>query len=175
MLGVSWLAVAMGCNGGIAQAPRSDRIALAPSQERRTPTTPVTDDGAVALAGAMRRSLSNAGARHFGEILVRLDTLRNQSHASNNEFETLLVRLADHLTRAGVAGGVPMRFVVTPDEPVDYEMGGAVYLVTSAGFDQWELYLNLRTAGGRGAIWNADGPVRMLRQPRAGVDRIYVK
>ena len=175
MLGVSWLVVAMGCNGGIAQAPRSDRIALAPRQVQPTPATPVTDDGADALVRMMRRSLSNAGERHFGEILVRVDTLRNQSHASNNEFETLLERLADHLTRAGAAGVVPMRFVVRPDELVDYEMGGAVYLVTSAGFDQWELYMNLRTAGGRGAIWNADGPVRMLRQPRAGVDRIYVK
>ncbi len=172
MLGVTWLVVAMGCNGGIAQAPRGDRIALAP---RQVQPAPVTDDGAIALAGAMRRSLSNAGERHFGEILVRVDTLRNQSHASNREFATLLERLAGHLSRAGAAGRVPMRFVVTPAEPVDYEMGGAVYLVTSAGFDQWELYLNLRAAGGRWTIWTADGPVRMLRQPRGGVDRIFVK
>lgn len=176
MLGVAWLVVAMGCSGGIAHAPRNDRITLAPRQkERPAPTAPVTDGGADALAAAMRRSLTIAGERSFGEILVRLDTLRNQSHASHREFETLLERLAEHLSRAGAAGRVPMRFVVTPDEPVDYEMGGAVYLVTSAGFDQWELYLNLRPADGRRMIWSADGPVRMLRQPRGGVDPIYVK
>ncbi len=175
MLGVAWLAIAMGCSVGIAQGPRSDRGALAPERERPAPTGPVAGDGADVLARAMRRSLTIAGERPFGEILVRVDTLRNQSHASTREFETLLERLAGHLSRAGSAGGVPMRFVVTPAEPVDYEVGGAVYLVTSAGFEQWELYLNLRAAGGRWTIWTADGPVRMLRQPRGGVDRIFVK
>lgn len=175
MLGVAWLVGAMGCNGGIAQAPHVDRLTFAPRKEPPAPAPPVTDDGADALAGSMRRSLTIAGERTFGEILVRVDTLRNQSHASHREFERLLDRLAEHLSRAGAAGRVPMRFVVTPDEPVDYEMGGAVYLVTSAGFDQWELYLNLRPPGGRRTIWSADGPVRMLRQPRGGVDPIYVK
>ncbi len=176
MLGVAWLVGAMGYNGGIAQAPHVDRLIFAPRKEPPAPPPPpVTDDGADALAGSMRRSLTIAGERTFGEILVRIDTLRNQSHASHREFERLLERLAEHLSGAGAAGRVPMRFVVTPDEPVDYEMGGAVYLVTSAGFDQWELYLNLRPPGGRRTIWSADGPVRMLRQPRGGVDRIYVK
>ena len=175
MLGVSWLAVSMGCSGGIAQAPRGDVSVFAPDRDRPVSTPPVTGDGALALTRAMRRSLSIAGERPFGEILVRVDTLRNQSHASTGEFEKLLERLAGHLSRAGSAGRVPMRFVVTPDEPVDYEIGGAAYLLTSAGFDQWELYLNLRAVGGRWTIWSADGPVRMLRQPRGGVDRIYVK
>ncbi len=172
---VAWLAVAMGCTVGVAQGPRSDRSAQAPEREQPAPTGSVTDEGADALARAMRRSLTIAGERPFGEILVRVDTLRNQSHASTREFATLLERLAGHLSRAGSAGRVPMRFVVTPAEPVDYEMGGAVYLVTSAGFDQWELYLNLRAVGGRWTIWTADGPVHMLRQPRGGVDRIFVK
>lgn len=175
MLGVSWLAVAMGCSGGMAQAPRSDVSAFAPARDQPVSSTPVAGEGARALTRAMRRSLLIAGERPFGEILVRVDTLRNQSHASTGEFETLLERLAGHLSRAGAAGGVPMRFVVTPDEPVDYEIGGAAYLLTSAGFDQWELYLNLRAAGGRWTIWSADGPVRMLRQPRGGVDRIDLR
>ena len=175
MLGVSWLPVRWAGRGGREEAPGSGVSALAPARDRRVWATPGAGEGGRALTRAMRRGLWSGGERPCGEILVRVDTLRNQSHASTGEFETLLERLAGHLSRAGAAGGVPMRFVVTPDEPVDYEIGGAAYLLTSAGFDQWELYLNLRAAGGRWTIWSADGPVRMLRQPRGGVDRIDLR
>ena len=101
----------------------------------------------------MRRTLSRAGERPFGEILVRVDTLRNQSHASTGEFEAMLERVVTALSRAGSSGGVPMRFVVRPGEPVDYEMGGAAYLMTAGGFDQWELYLSLRVPDGGATLW----------------------
>ncbi len=122
---------------------------------------------------SMRRALSRAGEQTFGEILVRIDTLRNQSHASTGEFMAMLDRLAAVLSRAGALGGAPMRFVVSPGELVDYELGGAVYLLTAAGFDQWELYPTLRVPDGGATLWSADGPVRMLRQPR-GADGLFM-
>jgi len=123
----------------------------------------------------MRDSLAMSGERPWGEVLVSVEGLRNQSHASTGEFEMLLERLAATLSRAGSTGGVPMRFMLRPGEPVDYELRGTAYLMTAVGFDQWELYLNLRAAGRQWTIWSADGPVVMLRQPRGGVDRLYLK
>jgi hypothetical protein len=123
----------------------------------------------------MRASLAMSGEKPWGEVLVSVEGLRNQSHASTGEFEKLLERLATTLSRAGSTGRVPLKFTLRPQEPVDYELSGTAYLMTAAGFDHWELYLNLRAAGREWTIWSADGPVLILRQPRGGVDRIYLK
>jgi len=175
MLGVMVTGWAAGCGEAGAQSTRTRDFALAPDTSRPSPSgaRPGAGDAAYGMTLSMRRALSRAGEPTFGEILVRVDTLRNQSHASTGEFMAMLDRLAAVLSRAGAWGGAPMRFVVSPGELVDYELGGAVYLLTAAGFDQWELYPTLRVPDGGATLWSADGPVRMLRQPR-GADGLFM-
>jgi hypothetical protein len=175
MLGFTIACCAAGCGGGGAQTTRTDGVSLAPTAARTARIAPTAGAGeaAYSLTLAMRRALSRAGEQPWGEILVRVDTMRNQSHASTGEFEAMLGRLAAALTRAGSSGGVPMRFVVRPGEPVDYELGGAAYLMTAGGFDQWELYVSLRVTDAGATLWSADGAVRMLRQPR-GADGLFL-
>jgi len=175
MLGVVVAGWAAGCGEAGAQSTRTHQFAVTPATNR--PATgsarPGDGDAAYGMTLSMRRALSRAGEQMFGEILVRVDMLHNQSHASSGEFGAMLERLAAALSRAGASGGAPMRFVVRPGEPVDYELGGAVYLLTAGGFDQWELYPTLRIPDGGATLWSADGPVRMLRQPR-GADGLFM-
>ncbi len=176
MLGVVVSGWAAGCGEAGAQSTRTRDLALTPETNRPAPLSgsrPGDGDAAYSMTLSMRRALSRAGEPSFGEILIRVDMLRNQSHASTGEFRAMLERLAATLSRAGAWGGDPMRFVVRPGEPVDYELGGAVYLMTAGGFDQWELYPTLRIPDGGATLWSADGPVRMLRQPR-GPDSLFM-
>jgi hypothetical protein len=175
MLWVVVVGCAAGCGAGGAQSTRTRDIAIPPDTSRPAPATarPGTSDAAYSMTLSMRRALSRAGEQTFDEILVRVDQVRNQSHASTGEFMAMLDRLADALSRAGSSGGVTMRFVVRPGELVDYELGGAAYLMTAGGFDQWELYPTLRIPDGGATLWSADGPVRMLRQPR-GADGLFI-
>lgn len=177
MLGVTTLVGPLGCQGNGAQSSHKGRSGVAQGQWSRAPSAQRgrDGDGTFALLLDMRGSLAMFGEKPWGEVLVSVESLRNQSHSSTGEFERLLERLATTLSRAGSTGGVPLRFVLRSGEPVDYELTGTAYLMTAAGFDQWELYLNLRAAGREWTIWSADGPVLMLRQPRGGVDRIYLK
>ena len=175
MLGVVVVGWAAGCGEAGAQSTRTRDFALTPDTSRQTPSgdRPGAGDAAYSMTLSMRRALSRAGEQAFGEILVRVDKMRNQSHASTGEFGAMLERLAAALSRAGASGGTPMRFVVRPGEPVDYEVGGAVYLMTAGGFDQWELYPTLRIPDGGATLWSGDGAVRMLRQPR-GADGLFL-
>ncbi len=173
MLGVVVSGWAAGCGEAGAQATRTRDFAMAPETSRPATGGARPGDAAYSMTLSMRRALSRAGEQTFGEILVRVDTVRNQSHATTGEFRTMLERLAAALSQAGASGGAPMRFVVRPGEPVDYEMGGAVYLMTAGGFDQWELYPTLRIPDGGATLWSADGAVRMLRQAR-GADELFI-
>lgn len=175
MLGVVMAGWAAGCGVADAQSTRTRDIVFTPETRRPAPSiaSAGTPDVAYSMTLSMRRALSRAGEPTFGEILVRVDQVRNQSHASTGEFMAMLDRVADALSRAGASGGAPMRFVVRPGEPVDYELGGAAYLMTAGGFDQWELYPTLRIPDGGATLWSADGPVRLLRQPR-GADGLFI-
>ncbi len=176
MLGVVVSGWTAGCGEAGAQATRTRDFALTPQISRPASLSgsrPGVGDAAYGMTLSMRRALSRAGEQTFGEILIRVDMLRNQSHASTGEFGAMLERLAAALSRAGASGGAPMRIVVRPGEPVDYEMGGAVYLMTAGGFDQWELYPTLRIPDGGATLWSADGAVRMLRQAR-GADELFI-
>ncbi len=173
MLGVVVSGWAAGCGQAGAQSTRTGDFARAPDNSRPATSGARPGDAAYSMTLSMRRALSRAGEQAFGEILIRVDMLRNQSHASTGEFRAMLERLAAALSGAGAWGGAPMRFVVRPGEPVDYELGGAVYLMTAGGFDQWELYPTLRIPDGGATLWSADGAVRMLRQPR-GADGLFM-
>ena len=174
MLGVVVAGWAAGCGEAGAQSTRSRDFALTPHTGRPAPSgvRPGAGDAAYSMVLSMRRALSQAGEQTFAEILVRVGMLRNQSHATTGEFRAMLERLAAALSRAGASGGAPMRFVAGSGELVDYELGGAAYLMTAGGFDQWELYPTLRLPDGGATLWSADGAVRMLRQPR-GADVLF--
>lgn len=131
------------------------------------PATPVVpprpaDPGAVAIAEAIA-----AAAGDDGLVTCRI-RLRNQSRASANEFEAFEKRLADILDRPETRDRI--RF--TDGENATHELSGSAYLITSNGFDLWELYLNARTVDAAWAIWTADSPARVLRQNRPGAPQI---
>lgn len=120
----------------------------------------------------MSWSLSLSGTHSWGEILVSLDGLRNHSHADAYEFDALKRRLATTFSEPGRAQRVPIRFVPGTGQPVDFVLHGTAYLITEGGFDQWEVYLNLRPEGESWTVWSTDGPIRMLRQPVRGDARM---
>ena len=126
------------------------------------------------LVASMRRSIDLTGEPPWRQILVSVEGLRNHSHASAGEFNAMRRRLAGLLTSSGRSGRVPMRFVSHADELVDFELTGTVYLVTSQGFDLWELYLALQPEGKSWSVWSADTPIRMLRQPRGGEQQLFL-
>ncbi len=133
---------------------------------------PPSDPGADALVAAILRSIDVTQRSGGGVTWMSLARIRNQSHATAAEFDAFRQRLAELLSRSGRAQRI--RFVVGSDEPVEYELVGAAYLVTAQGFDQWELYLSLRPAGKAWALWRSDEAVRVLRQPIPGRRQILM-
>ena len=125
------------------------------------PATPIQ-----AMVASMHESIVIAGDP--GQSLISLHELSNHSHATSAEFDQMRARLADALGRASAEQRLPMRFVADAQGPGDFQLSGTVYLVTSSGFDQWEMYLDLRSAGGASTIWRPEGAWRMLREPRPG-------
>lgn len=147
---------------------RPEAAAFAPPPSAARPAARQGDPGADALVGAMRRGIALVGDEPWGEILVSLEGITNQSHAGAGEFDAMRTRLARLLTGSGRGGPVLMRFVSSANEPVDYELRGTAYLVTTLGFDVWELYLGLYPEGRSWTVWSPTGPVRLLRQARGG-------
>lgn len=170
MLGLAVLMVVAGCATTLppAAAPAGGVDAPVSRRQPGAARHPASADAAGRLADSMRRSLLLATDRSWGEVLISLDGIRNHSHASPGEFAELRRLLADLLNGAGAGGGAPLRFIAGAREPVDFEVVGTAYLATTRGFDQWELYLSLRPTGEAWNLWSADGPVRVLRQPRPG-------
>ncbi len=156
--------------GPAALAPVRQPASATPRRPRPSPPEP----GADRLVAAMRRSIELTGEQPWGEVLVGLDRIRNHSHVSASDFDIMRRRLAGVLTAAGRSGRVPLRYVSRAEEPVDYELSGTAYLMTSQGFDLWELYLSLHVPGQEWTVWSADEPVRMLRFPRRGEPQLYL-
>ncbi len=145
-----------------APAPREADPVSAPAE----PVQPQTDRGADAIVGQIAKLIRSRNGDAEPETRISLSWLNNQSHASSREFEAMRNRLARVLNLSGRSYG--MWFEVQLSASIDYELHGAVYLVTVAGRDQWELHLSLRAAGGSWTVWRADGPLRMFRQLQGG-------
>lgn len=143
-------------------APREVELVSGPPDLVQPQTAP----GADAIVGQMAKSIRSRTGDAEPQTRISLSRLYNQSHASGREFEVLRNRLARVLNLSGRSHG--MWFEVQPSASSDYELHGAVYLVTVAGRDQWELHLSLRPAGGSWTVWRADGPLRMFRQLQSG-------
>ena len=100
------------------------------------------DPGAEALIDLIDQALIGVRQGPGGLTSIGLGKLANRSTASADEFSSFVARLAGLLDDAG--GAKAIDFYTDPDEPVDFELRGTVYLITAAGFDHWELYLDLR-------------------------------
>jgi hypothetical protein len=137
-------------------------------EPRRPPVPP--EPGALALVASMTASMPGRETDEQGITRIGVHYLRNQSRADTAEFEAFTRRLADLLTAAGRQLSVV--FITSYDEPVQYELLGAAYLITADGFDQWELFLRLCPAEESWTVWENDVPVRLIRQPRAGEPQI---
>jgi hypothetical protein len=150
------LALAAGCATGGAARP-----AAAPS------------GAAQSLVASMHESAAALrGPR--GELAVSVAGIRNHSHASAAEFDEARARLAAALGGAATELGLPMTFAIDPGGTHDLDLAGTAYLVTASGFDQWEIYAELRRAGESWSVWAPPGAIRMLRQPRAGEPALFV-
>ncbi len=143
-------------------APREAEPVSAPPE----PVQPQTDPGADVIVGQIAKSIRPRNVDAEPRTRISLSRLYNQSHASGREFEALRNRLARVLNLSGRSYG--MWFEVQPSASIDYELHGAVYLVTVAGRDQWELHLSLRPTGASWTVWRADAPLRMFRQFQGG-------
>jgi hypothetical protein len=136
------------------------------------PSTPAepADPGAVVIVTSIDSALGSRVANDQGQTIISLSGLRNLSRCGSGEFTAFKQRLAGLLTKAGREG----KIVFTDDAgpPAHYRMQGTAYLMSAAGFDQWELYLSLTPADRDFAVWDARNAVRVLRIPRAGQPEI---
>lgn len=151
---------------GVQDELGADAAEAMPDRSTARPQPP--DPGAAALVASIRKRL---GARP-GDHRVGLWRLRNQSHGSSTEFHAFLERLAELLNRA--ARETDLHFTADPGDSVDYQMLGASYLTTLEGFDVWELYLSLTATHEQWTLWQGDGPVHVLRQPRPAQRQIFL-
>jgi hypothetical protein len=128
------------------------------------------ESGALALITSMTAAMPDRETDEQGLTRIGLHFLRNQSRADTGEFDIFTRRLAELLSAAGRQSSVT--FTTSADEPVQYELLGAAYLITVGGFDQWELFLRLCPAEESWTIWENEVPVRVIRQPRPGRPQI---
>ncbi|MFO0874876.1 MAG: hypothetical protein U0575_13020 [Phycisphaerales bacterium] len=137
-------------------------------------TDPRVDPGAMAIVRRMH------GQRGLEPLVLRLEGLRNQSHASNEAFARMQDELAAMLDTAARAAGIGT--VLGPEgrsgaggavveDPC--ALGGAAYQVAGAdGQFEWELFLKLRCP--REPTWSANAPVRLRRSADGGRSLLIV-
>lgn len=143
----------------------AEALVVEPREPPAPPTPPVPPEpGALTLVASITASIPSRATDEQGVTRIGLHYLRNLSRADAGEFNTLTQRLADLLSAAG--RHLSTTFTTSFDEPVQYELLGTAYLITAAGFDQWELFLRLSPADESWTIWEHDVPVRVIRHPR---------
>jgi len=150
------------------------------SGERPQPRRPaadrtydVPDAGATMVVGAIASRLPDRPVDARGVTRIGIRELRNQSRCRHEEFVAFVHRLASLLSSAGRDDRI--RFTAEVPEagdPIHYELSGTAYLVTRDGFDQWELFLRIRDAEDGILVWQARGPMRVLRHRRPGQPQV---
>jgi hypothetical protein len=135
---------------------------------------PPADPAATALVDSMLVRIERSAS---ASTVIDLGQVRNQSRCGAGEFAKLRARLAEKFTSA--ARDARVRFTADADpsssRQPDYHLQGSAYLITSEGFDVWELFLSLTPARQNWTIWESDGPVHVLRLPRPGQPEILSK
>jgi hypothetical protein len=146
------------------------------SAEARQPAQPI-DEGAAALVQSIAVALAHRPVNAQGMTVISLDELRNYSRAGHGEFNHMLRRMARLLTQAGRERR--LEFVAddgaaagSADQRPHYRMQGAAYLITAAGFDQWELFLSMTPMDRDMTVWDARSATRVLRTEREGVTQM---
>jgi hypothetical protein len=153
----------------VAASELGPEVAASMPEIVREQPTP-SDQGAQAMVDSMLAAVE----RKNGVATISLDPLRNQSRTAAGEFESFRERLAELLSTAGEKSG--LRFTSDSSDAgiADYELQGAAYLATVEGIDMWELYINLSPTKNHWSIWQSNGPVRVLRRPRANQTQIFI-
>jgi len=131
------------------------------------------DAGAKRLVDAMLASLPANATSNGAPVQVSLNSIRNQSRGSVAEFTAMLERFAGLLNDA--ADGTSIHFASVPGEVTAFEMQGAAYLATREGFDLWEMYLSLSPVQKPLTLWQQNGAVWLLRQPRPGQPQVLME
>ena len=146
-----------------------------PEADRDRPHLPRVDPGARVLVDRMLQTDTDRPRGPDGWTWISLESLRNLSHAGSDEFAHFKSRLAKLLSRAGRDDR--LRFVAVRDDqhPLHRHLGGTAYVVTAAGFDQWELYLTLMPADESWTLWRSDGPVRVLRSKPQSGQQVFIR
>ena len=112
------------------------------------------------------------GKADLSDVEITLETMRNFSRASEDEFTAMLTRLATILTDAGA--GHKLRFVATSGAaPADFRMTGSAYLVVRSGFDFWELFPAVSRDNLTPQAWSTSAPVLVLRTDRPGQPQVF--
>lgn len=158
-----------------AAAEPADTDRRARAQDVQPTAEPIyTDPGAAWVVERLIDSVRAVGedrASADAPLRISVTGIRNQSRAQPDEFDGMLDRLADLLSRAG--RNDHFAFTADPAAPTDYTLKGAAYLLNAAGFDQWELYLSLAPTDHAWTVWSSDVPVRMLRASRPRSQQIF--
>jgi hypothetical protein len=128
------------------------------------------DPGAVELVRSIASS-SALAATESGVTRIRLASLRNFSHSTATEFESMKLRLASLLSEAGEE--LRLEFLAD-DTTADYDLTGSAYLVAANGFDLWEMFLYLKPVSSPVVAWESLHPVRLFRQPATGPVQLLV-
>ena len=147
-----------------------DAAAAIPLREH--PVRGADEPVALELVNSMLDRMQDRAVGADGLTHITLSELRNQSRCSSGEFASFRDRLAELLTQAGRDSHLQF---ASGDEAASsssgqsqYQLQGSAYLMTLEGFDVWELYLSLSPPIHPWTIWQANGPVHVLRQPRPG-------
>lgn len=143
----------------------------APEPEPKPAPKPL-DPGALQLVASLNSAVATKRSSSDEHVTISVANLRNHSRCRSDEFQSLLERLAEELSRAGEQANVA--FIADADSSADYHLHGTAYLVTSDGFDLWEVYLTLQPAASSWTLWTAPDAVHILRQPRPRQQQFFL-
>ena len=140
--------------------------------EPEAPREPV-DPGGSELVQRLAETIGVHAEREPDEVTrIGVWSLRNHSRCRSAEFSRFLDRFAEVMSGAGEGDGY--EFTADDADAVDYHLEGTAYLITTDGFDLWELFVSLRPAGSSVSMWVAPGSVNVLRQPRPNQPQIFL-
>jgi hypothetical protein len=148
---------------GVAEAmPHLDKV---PPQPR--------DPGADQFVAALLTGLGPRQHDENGATRICVSKLRNQSRAQQSEFAAFQERFAEVLTRSSSESNVTFCTGSDAHSLIHYELLGTAYLITTDGFDVWELFIMVTPADKSWMVWQPTGPVRVLRHPRPNQQQVF--
>jgi hypothetical protein len=149
----------------------AETAASIPIEEQPSPE--IAEPGAAAIAHAILLATLEHAGPGSEPIQISLQELKNQSRCGAAEFDQFRQRFAEVLNRAAQSQRAPIRFIAADEKSIaDYRVQGAAYLISRSGFDVWELFLSITPANQSWSVWQAPGPIRVLRHARPNQPQI---